>query len=155
MKYIATIEIPKNSERRIHKATEAGIEGKFVDFGPISDKITANGGKMPVAYGFIEKTINKGENDELDVMVFSEKEFKTEDSVEVTPFAMMVREEMVREDGDHKVLAHDDTLQINSFEDLPETDRKTLMDFNGFKLPIVKVENAEDTIKYIESVKLP
>ena len=67
----------------------------------------------------------------------------------------MVREEMVREDGDHKVLAHDDTLQINSFEDLPETDRKTLMDFNGFKLPIVKVENAEDTIKYIESVKLP
>lgn len=148
MKYTAIIEIPKNSDRRIHKGNQPDNLGKFVDFGPISEKITANGGRMPLAYGFIVNTINKGENDELDVMVFSETEFKTEDSVEVTPFAMMVRE-----DGDYKVLAHDETMQINSWEEVPEDMQKILMDFNGFKLPIVGIKNAEETVGYIESVK--
>lgn len=148
MKYTATIEIPKNSGRRIHKGNQPENFGKFVDFGPISEKITANGGLMPLAYGFINGTINKGENDELDVMVFSNKDLQTEDSVEIIPFAMMMRE-----DGDYKVLAHDDTMQLNSFDDIDPALQKTLLDFNGFKLPIVDIKNTEETIAYIEQVK--
>jgi inorganic pyrophosphatase len=149
MKYTATIEIPKNSPRRIHKGNQPENMGKFMDFGPISDKITANGGLMPLAYGFIENTTGSdGEGDEVDVMVFSNKDLKTEDSTEITPFAMMMRE-----DGDYKVLAHDETVQINSWEEVPEDMKKILMDFNGFKLPIVAVKNTDDTIAYIESVK--
>ncbi len=154
MKYIATIEIPKNSPRRIHKTMqddEAGRyrKGDFFDFGPISEKITANNGLMPLVYGFIENTTGSdGEGDEVDVMVFSEKEYNTGDSFDVTPFAMMMRE-----DGDFKVLAHDDTMQINSWDEVPTDMQKTLMEFNGFKLPIVEVKNAEETIKYLESVK--
>jgi inorganic pyrophosphatase len=149
MKYIATIEIPKNSDRRIHKGYEDHIKGQFVDFGPISDKITANGGLMPLAYGFIEDTRGSdGVPDEVDVMVFSTKDLKTQDSLEVTPFAIMVRE-----DGDQKILAHDETMQLDSWEDVPEETKKILMEFNGFKFPIIEVKNAEDTIAYIESVK--
>ncbi len=145
MKYIATIEIPKDSDRRIHKGNQPDNFGIFVDFGPISEKITANGGRMPLAYGFIEGTHNPGESDEIDVMVFSEREFKTEDSVEVTPFAMMVRS-----DGDHKVLAHDDTVTYDSWDDVPPVMQKILMDFNGFKLPITSVEDKEKTILYLQ-----
>lgn len=81
--------------------------------------------------------------------VFSKKEYKTEDSLEITPFAMMMRE-----DGDFKVLAHDDTMPINSWEEVPTDMQKILMDFNGFKLPIIEVKNVQETIKYLESVKI-
>ncbi|MDB4984266.1 MAG: hypothetical protein JWM20_445 [Patescibacteria group bacterium] len=149
MNYLATIEIPKGSGRRIHKGYEDHIKGQFVDFGPISDKITANGGLMPLAYGFIENTRGSdGVPDEVDVMVFSTKDLKTEDSLEVTPFAIMVRE-----DGDQKILAHDETMELNSWDDVPEDIKKILMDFNGFKFPIVEVKNAHDAIAYVESVK--
>lgn len=147
MKYIATIEIPKNSDRRIHKGYEDHIKGKFVDFGPISEKITANGGRMPVAYGFIENTLGTdGVPDEIDVMVFSENELKTEDSVEVIPFAIMVRQ-----DGDYKVLAHDNTIIFNSFEEVPVEMQKMLMEFNGFKLPIIEIKNKKEAILYLDN----
>lgn len=147
-KYIATIEIPRNGDRRIHKGYEEHIKGQFVDFGSIAEKITANGGLMPVAYGFIENTLGteEGVPDEVDVMVFSENEFKTEDSVEVIPFAIMVRE-----DGDYKVLAHDSTMDLKSWDDVPAEMQKTLMEFNGFKLPIVGIKNAEEATEYLES----
>lgn len=148
MNYTATIEIPKNSDRRIHKGNQPENYGKFIDFGPIVDKITANGGLMPLAYGFIENTTGSdGEGDEVDVMVFSEKEFRTEDTVEITPFAMMMRE-----DGDYKVLAHDDTMIIDSWDHVPADMQKTLMDFNGFKLPIVEIKGKDETITYIDKV---
>jgi|JI10StandDraft_1071094.scaffolds.fasta_scaffold296920_2 inorganic pyrophosphatase len=147
MKYIATIEIPKNSDRRIHKGYEDHIKGQFVDFGPISEKITANGGRMPIAYGFINNTIGTdGLPDEIDVMVFSESDLKTEDTVEVIPFATMVRS-----DGDHKILAHDNTILYNSFNEIPAGMQKTLMEFNGFKLPIAEVKNKEETILYLNN----
>jgi inorganic pyrophosphatase len=89
MKYIATIEIPKNSTRRIHKGNQPHNMGIYEDFGPLIDKVKVNDGKMPLAYGFINDT-NSSDSvyeypDEVDVMVFSEKEFKTEDSVEIIP----------------------------------------------------------------------
>ena len=77
-------------------------------------------------------------------MIFSEKDLKTEDSVEVSPFAMMVRQ-----DGDYKVLAHDDTMNLNSWDDVPLEMQKTLMDFNGFKLPIVEIKDKESAILYL------
>lgn len=146
MKYLATIEIPKNSDRRIHKGNQPHNMGIFEDFGPISEKITANSGRMPLAYGFIEGTHNPGENDEIDVMVFSEYEFNTEDSVDITPFAMMIRS-----DGDHKVLAHDNTMQLNSWDDVSVEMQKILMEFNGFKLPIVEIKNKPETILYLDN----
>lgn len=150
MNYTATIEIPKNSGRRIHKGNQPDNLGKFVDFGPLIDKIKANNGLMPLAYGFIEDTTGSdGEGDEVDVMIFSEKELKTEDTVEITPFAMMMRE-----DGDYKVLAHDDTVQLDSWDQVPVDMQKTLMEFNGFKLPIVEVKGKDETVVYIESVKV-
>ncbi len=153
MKYIATIEIPRNSDRRIHKGNQPHNMGIYEDFGPIVDKIKANDGRMPLAYGFIENTTSSDSvyeyPDEVDVMVFSEKEYKTQDSMEITPFAMMVRE-----DGDFKVLAHDDTVAINSWEEVPADMQKTLMDFNGFKLPIVEIKNQEDTLDYLEKVTI-
>lgn len=147
MKYIATIEIPKNSNRRIHKGNQVENFGKFVDFGPISEKITANGGRMPLAYGFIENTVGTdSEADEIDVMVFSDREFKTADSVEIIPFAMMVRS-----DGDHKILAHDDTVTIDSWDEVPVEMQKILMDFNGFKLPIIEIKEKDEVILYINN----
>lgn len=147
MKYIATIEIPKNSDRRIHKGYENHIKGKFVDFGPISEKITANSGRMPVAYGFIENTRGTdGVPDEIDVMVFSENELKTEESVEVTPFAIMVRQ-----DGDYKILAHDNTMVFISFDEIPIETQKILLEFNGFKLPIIEIKNKEEAILYLNN----
>ncbi len=150
MNYIATIEIPKNSDRRIHKGNQPDNLGKFVDFGLISDKITANNGRMPLAYGFIENTTGSdGEGDEVDVTVFSEKEFKTEDSVAIIPFAMMMRE-----DGDYKVLAHDETVTIDSWDHVPEEVQKILMEFNGFKLPIIEIKGKDETIAYLEQVRI-
>jgi inorganic pyrophosphatase len=149
MKYIAIIEIPKNSNRRIHKSNQFENFGEFIDFGPISDKISANGGHMPLAYGFIQDTIGgDGEGDEVDVMIFSMNEFKTADSVEVIPFATMVRE-----DGDYKILAHDETVSINSWEEVPVDIQKILMDFNGFKLPILSIKDSHETLTYLESMK--
>lgn len=152
MKYIATIEIPKESTRRIHKGNQPHNMGIFEDFGPISDKITANNGRMPLAYGFINDTTS-GDSiykypDEIDVMVFSNNEFKTADTVEIFPFAMMVRE-----DGDYKVLAHDETMSINSWDAVPTEMQKTLMEFNGFKLPIIEIKGKEETIAYIENMR--
>lgn len=153
MNYTATIEIPKNSDRRIHKGNQPHNMGIFEDFGLLSDKIKANDGRMPLAYGFINGTESTDSTyafiDEVDVMIFSEKEFKTEDTVEITPFATMMRE-----DGDYKVLAHDDTMQIDSWDQVPADMQKTLMEFNGFKLPIVEVKGKEETIAYIEGVKV-
>lgn len=154
MTYNATIEIPKNSDRRIHRTIKDDEEGKykkgeFYDFGLISEKITANNGLMPLAYGFIEGTVGSdGEDDEVDVMVFSSNDYKTADSLQVTPFAMMVRE-----DGDYKLLAHDSTMEINSWDDVPAEMQQTLLAFNGFHKKIVEIKGKEDTIAYLESVK--
>jgi len=152
MKYLATIEIPKNFDRRIHKGNQPHNMGIFEDFGPLIDKIKTNNGRMPLAYGFINDTTSTDStyeySDEIDVMVFSNNQFKTENIVEITPFAMMVRQ-----DGDYKVLAHDDTMRLDSWDDVPADIQKILMEFNGFKLPIVEVKNATETIEYIESLK--
>ncbi len=149
MKYVATIEIPKDSPRRIHKSYDPEKEGAFVDLGLISEKNTANGGLMPLAYGFIEGTVGSdGEGDEVDVMIFSTNEFKTGDSVEVWPFATMIRD-----DGDYKVLAHDGTVDIASWDEIPADMQNILMEFNGFHHPIMEVKDAQETQSYIKEAE--
>ena len=111
MNYKAIIEIPKNCDRRIHMRYDGS---GFEDFGPIKEKIPVNDGAMPVAYGYIVDAINKDEKDNVDVLVFSNKEYKTGDEMDVTIFGLMNRD-----DGDHKILAVDATIDYKSFDDIP------------------------------------
>lgn len=142
MTYTAVIEIPKNSDRRIHKAIGSG---EFVDFGPIQEKIPVNQGKMPVAYGFIKDTFNPGEGDEVDVLVFSEKALQTKDEVTIEIFGMLVRE-----DGDHKVLAADRTTHIRSVSEIPEELWDLITHYFSTKYRIVKIEDKLGTEKYLK-----
>lgn len=96
MQYIATIEIPKGSDRRIHMSYD---KSGFIDLGPIKEHIPVNEGVMPVHYGYIEGTVNKEEGDEVDVIVFSKNPYNTGDKVEIE-----ILGSFVRKDGDHKMM---------------------------------------------------
>ena len=63
----------------------------FVDLGPIREQIPINNGIMPVAYGYLKDVINKKEKDNIDVLVFSNRDFSTGDEIEVIPFAVIKR----------------------------------------------------------------
>jgi inorganic pyrophosphatase len=143
MTYIATIEIPKGSDRRIHLSYD---KSGFIDLGPIKEQIPVNEGIMPVHYGYIENTLNVGEGDEVDVLVFSQKTYKTGDKVKVEILGMFVRE-----DGDHKIVARDDSEENSVFEKLSETNRKLIMDYFGYKSPITLVESRERAILYLKN----
>lgn len=136
------IEIPKGTDRRIHFSRE---KNEFVDFGPIKEKIPINDGKMPVAYGFLEGIINRKERDEVDALVFSEKELNTGDKIDVVPVALILRE-----DGDDKVVAIDETMKnIKIWNDIEENERKLILDYFGFRHKVISVEDSGCTIEYI------
>lgn len=143
MNYTAIIEIPKNGDRRIHFAYN---RKDFIDLGKLGDVIPVNDGLMPLHYGFITTAFNNDEGDEIDVLIFSKNEYKTEDKVAIRPIGMMIRA-----DGDHKVIATDDTVDYQSFTDAPADEQKKVLDFNGFKHPITSMINAEETVKFLES----
>lgn len=146
MHYTAIIEIPKNCDRRIHWGNRPENKGTFVDLGPLKEVIPVNDGKMPMAYGFIKNTVGTdGEGDEVDVLVFSEKEFKTGEEVSITVFGILKRE-----DGDQKVLAHDDTVSYKSFGDLSPDLQKVTTDFHGFKHKIVSIEDKNSAELYVQ-----
>ena len=141
MKYKAIIEIPKGSDRRIHmKYDRSG----FQDFGHIKEQIPVNNGVMPVAYGYLENTENKKEKDNIDVIVFSNKNFATGDKVEVIPFGLIKRS-----DEDHKVIACDDTLSFDDWSQVPIEDGGLILDYFGFKSPIESVEDKKIAEEYI------
>lgn len=147
MTYIAIIEIPKDCDRRIHWGNRPENKGTFVDLGPLKEVIPVNDGKMPMAYGFIKGTVGTdGEGDEVDALIFSNKDFKTGDEVSITVFGILKRE-----DGDQKVLAHDDTVSFDSFESLPTDLQKVTTDFHGFKHKIVSIEDKHSAESYVES----
>jgi hypothetical protein len=79
------------------------------------------------------------------VAVFSKKEFKTGDEVPISIIGMLIRE-----DGDHKMLAKDDTISEESFQELPEELQKVMLDFHGFKHKITSIEDKESALKYLE-----
>ena len=136
------IEIPKGCDRRIHFSQE---KNDFVDFGPIREKIPVNGGKMPVAYGFLEGIMNEKEEDEVDVLIFSKKDLKTGDKIEVIPIALILRE-----DRDDKIVVVDETVEnIKEWDDVDEKEKKLILDYFGFRHKIISVKNSKSAVEYI------
>ncbi|MHB0978002.1 MAG: inorganic diphosphatase [Minisyncoccota bacterium] len=140
MKYTAIIEIPKGSDRRIHMRYDGS---DFEDFGPIKEKIPINEGVMPVAYGYIEGATNKLEKDNVDVVVFSSKEYKTGDKIEVEIIGLFSRE-----DEDHKIIAIDDSVSYKNFYEVPEQERNLVLAYFSYTHQI-KVEDADKALKYL------
>ncbi len=141
MKCIGIVEIPKGCDRRIHKSNE---NGEFIDFGPIKDVIQVNDGKIPVCYGFLKGVMNETEGDEVDVLIFSNNEYKTGDEVEVDIIGMINRD-----DGDHKIIGKDSTSLITNIEDIDKAEWKLILDYFGFKHKIISVLKKEKAIDYI------
>ena len=143
MQYIATIEIPKGSDRRIHMSFD---KSGFIDLGPIKEHVPINEGVMPVNYGYIDGTVNKYEGDEIDVVVFSKNAYITGSKVEIEILGILTRE-----DGDHKVIARDDSEADSVFQKLPEVDRQLIMDYMGYKSPIASVDTKEQALEYVKN----
>lgn len=143
MKYIGVVEIPKGCDRRIHKSNETG---EFLDFGPIKEEIPINEGKMPVCYGFLKNIINKIEGDEVDLLIFSSKEYKTRDEINVELLGMIERE-----DGDHKVVAKDSSVLISNLKEIDTSEWNLILDYFGFKHKITSILGKEKAIEYIVS----
>lgn len=142
MNYVAVVEMQKGETRRIHMSHNLG-EG-FIDLGLIKDKITVNNGVMPVHYGYIENTLNKLEGDSVDALILSKKDFKTGDKVDVNIIGMYIRE-----DGDNKVIVCDETLGINSYEEIPAEEQNMLENFFSFTSPIISIVDKTSAEKYL------
>ena len=142
MKYFAVVEIPKGSDRRIHLSHDGG---GFIDLGLIKEEIPVNDGVMPVCYGYIENTINEEEKDNVDVIIFSNKSYKSEERIEIEIIGMLNRK-----DGDHKVIAVDDSINIKNFDGIEAVERKLILDYFGYKSEIVSIDNKEKTLEYIK-----
>ncbi len=141
MKYTAVVEIPKGSDRRIHMSYDGS---GFIDLGSIKDQISVNDGIMPVAYGYLLNYINEVEKDNVDALIFSTQQFDTGDELEVEIFGMLVRE-----DGDHKVLVKDSTVEFMSLDE--SDDKKLLLEYFGFKSKIISVDDKNMTQVYLDS----
>jgi inorganic pyrophosphatase len=152
MTYTFTVEIPENSARRIHLNY---AKTEFIDFGPISEKITANSGRMPTVYGFLSEYINhveeNSEHEEYVDAFFLEKEINknTGDVMQVKVVGMFERE-----DGDHKVLVVSSDSSINTFDDISKELQTTLLDFHGFNKKIIKVYNKTEAEEFLNSCKI-
>lgn len=143
MTFNAIIEIPKGSDRRTHMAYD---KSGFIDLGPIKERIPVNNGVCPVHYGFIEGTFNADDGDEVDVLVFSKNIYKTGDEVEIN-----IEGILKREDGDHKIIASDNTLENFVFNELPESERKIILDYMGYIAKISSIEPKIEAVEYVKS----
>ncbi len=140
----AIIEMPKGDDRRRHfKFDKTG----FIDLGPIKEVIPVNDGLMPVSYGYIPDTLNIDEGDEIDVLILSNKVLSVAQEVEVEPIALIVRD-----DGDNKVVAIDDSISdIKEWNDVSESERELIEQFFSYHHKILAIENLEVTKQYIEN----
>lgn len=145
MKYFAVVEIPKGSDRIIHLSHDGG---GFVDLGLIKEEIPVNNGVMPVCYGYIENTINEEEGDNVDLIIFSNKSYKSEDRTEIEIIGMLNRK-----DGDHKVIAVDDSVSIKDFNDVNKEEQKLILDYFGYKSEIISIDDKEKTLEYVGRCK--
>ena len=146
------IEIPKGDDRRRHLSYD---KKEMLDLGPIKNVIPVNNGVMPVAYGFIIGTLQKDEAaknsgetpDEIDVLVYSKRDFKVGEITKATPIALLTRE-----DGDHKIVATDSSTieQIREWSDIPQIERDLICEYMGYKSPINSIEGAKVAIGYIK-----
>jgi inorganic pyrophosphatase len=140
----AIIEMPKGDDRRRHfKFDKTG----FIDLGPIKEIIPVNNGLMPIGYGYIPGTLNIDEGDEIDVLILSNKILEVAQEVEVEPIALIVRD-----DGDNKVVAVDDSISdIKEWKDITEKERWLIEQFFSYHHKILAIENLEVTKQYIEN----
>jgi len=150
------IEIPKGDDRRRHLSYD---KKKLLDLGPTKDVIPVNEGIMPIAYGFVIGTLQKGESskrpkeipDEVDILVYSNNKFSPGEKTKAIPIAFITRE-----DGDHKVVAVDSTTSndIKKWEDIPSMEREIILKYFGYKFPIKTIEDAQTAIKYIDKNRI-
>lgn len=140
----AVIEMSKGDTRRRHFSSED--KTLLLDLGPVP-KIM-NDGIMPEAYGFLDGIINKAEGDEVDIVLFSNKEYLSSEKVVVFPIGIIIRS-----DKDHKVLAVDDSLQksITDLKDIPDSRMKPVLRFFGAVYPIVDLKGKREALEYIDS----
>jgi len=141
------IEIPKGDDRRRHlKYDKSG----FIDLGPIKDVIPVNDGIMPIHYGFVPKTLNEKEGDEIDVMILSDRTFSVGQEIETEPIALLVRT-----DGDDKVVSVDETKKdLKCWDDIPESERSLIENFFTYHHKFLSIKGAQAAKKYIEQGKL-
>lgn len=143
MKYTGIVEIPKGCDRRIHKSNDTGL---FVDFGPTKEVIPVNEGKMPVCYGFLKGVMNKVEGDEVDLLIFSHKEYTTGDEISIEVLGLIERE-----DGDHKIVGKDDSINFQSIGDIDSKTWELVLSYFGFKHKITAVKNKDEALLYLQS----
>ena len=146
MKLKAVIEIPKGNDRRWHLHYD---KTTIIDCGSIIERIPVNGGIMPVAYGYLEGTENKEENSEeienIDVLVFSKRNFIVGEKVDVEIFGCIKRA-----DGDHKILASDESVLIEKWTDVSDEERELVLKFFGYNHPIILVEGKTEAEEYVK-----
>jgi len=143
MKYKATIEIPQGCDKRIHLSYN-GVD--FIDLGLIKEEIPINNGVMPVHYGYIENTVNETEKDNVDVIIFSDKSYESKDKIEIEIIGMLTRK-----DEDHKIIAVDGSVSIESFDEIEEQKKKLILEYFGYKSKIISIDNKEKALKYLKS----
>ena len=129
----AIIEIPFGDDRRRHmKYDKSG----FIDLGPTKDVIPVNDGVMPVNYGYIKDTLNVGEGDEIDVLIFSKQILSVGQEIDILPFALIRRA-----DGDDKIVATDNTVDFKSWEDIEQSERELIEKFFSYHHKFIAIEN--------------
>lgn len=140
----AIIEIPKGDNRRRHiKYDKSG----FIDLGPIKDVIPVNDGVIPVHYGYIPRTLNEKEGDEIDILVLSDNILEVGQEIEVEPIALINRE-----DGDDKIIATDETKKsVKRWVDVAEDERKMIESFFSYHHRFKSIEDAESARQYVEN----
>jgi inorganic pyrophosphatase len=141
MKYKAIIEIPKGCNRRIHMKYDGS---GFEDFGPIKEKIPVNEGIMPIDYGFIKDSVNKDESDNVDVIILSNNKYETGDEVGVNTLGILKRD-----DNDHKIIAIDDTMPYKDFREVPEDERRLILDYFAFRHKEITVGDKQEAEAYL------
>lgn len=141
MSYKVVIEIPKGSDRRIHMRYDGS---GFEDFGPIKEKIPVNDGVMPVAYGYLLDFVNKEEKDNVDVIIFSNNKYVTGDEIEGEIIGMLKRD-----DNDHKIIMVDNTMPYKNFMEVPEDERRLILEYFAHNHKFISLESVEKAFKYL------
>jgi inorganic pyrophosphatase len=100
---------------------------------------------MPVNYGYIKDTLNIGEGDEIDVLIFSKQILSVGQEVDILPFALIRRA-----DGDDKVVACDGSVDFKNWDDIEKGERELIEKFFSYHHKFIAIENKESAEKYIE-----
>ena len=137
----AIIEMIKGDRIRRHlKYDKSGL----VDLGLIKDVIPINDGVMPVHYGYIPATFNN-EDEEIDILIFSDKDLEVGEEIEVEPIALIIRA-----DGDDKVIAVDDSVNLKSWPDVPAGERELIEKFFSYHHEFKSIQDAALAKQYVE-----